>query len=108
MTASADSKVGADGRRWPKLGLATVLLLVTSSPAFAWAAERVGYTEPLEVAAERTGAETTGWYAGAFPDYTVPLGTIPGGGDILLSGLIGVGLTLVVTVSIGHLLREHK
>ena len=78
-----------------------------SSPVFAWAAGSVGYTEPLEIAAERAGAESTGAYTGVFPDYTVPVGAVPGGGDILISGVIGTVLTLAVTVGVGRLLREH-
>ena len=107
MTASADGG-RAENRRWPRLGLAVVLLLVLSSPVFAWAAGSVGYTEPLEVAAERAGDEATGAYAGVFPDYTVPVGAVPGGGDILISGAIGTALTLAVTVGVGRLLREQE
>lgn len=111
MTASADGGAGNTrfgGRRWPRLGLVVVFLLVLSSPAFAWAAGSVGYTEPLEVAAERTGAEATGGYDGVLPDYTVPVDAIPGSGDVLISGIVGVVLTLAVTVGIGHVLQERE
>lgn len=111
MTASADggaSEGRGEDRRWLWLGLAAVLFLVLSSPVFAWAAGSVGYTEPLEVAAERAGAEATGAYAGIFPDYTVPIGAVPGGGDILISGVIGTALTLAVTVGVGHLLSKKE
>ena len=111
MTVPADD--GADEfrdetHRWPRLGLVAVLLLVIASPAFAWAAGSVGYTEPLEVAAERTGAEATGGYAGVFPDYTVPVEAIAGSGGVLVSGMVGAVLTLIVAVGIGRMLRGEE
>ncbi|MEF8825795.1 MAG: metal transporter, partial [Halapricum sp.] len=44
------------------------------APVFAWAAGQVGYTEPLELAAEETGAtdDADPVTTGPFPDYSVP------------------------------------
>jgi len=92
--------------RWARRGLLAVAALVAASPLFAWAARRVGYAEPLENAAEQTGAtahEVT-YNAGLLPDYTVP-GLDPFVGT-LLSGVVGTALTLVVVLAMARLLAE--
>lgn len=85
-----------------RAGLA-VLVLVTLSPAFAWAAERVDYAEPMENAAEATGAvEHERSVAPApLPDYGVP-GLGPHLGT-LVAGAVGTALTLVVAAGVGRL-----
>lgn len=95
-------------RGWPAVGLAVVLLLVLASPVFAWAAGSVGYAEPLENAAERTGAvdAAADGYAGVLPDYTVPVGWLGDGAGVLVSGLVGTALTLVVMVGVGRILQD--
>jgi cobalt/nickel transport protein len=91
---------------WVRRGLLAVAAMIVASPAFAWAAGQVGYAEPLENAAEHTGAvahEVT-HNAGLLPDYTVPgidplLGT-------LVSAAVGTALTLLVVTAMARLLAE--
>ena len=91
---------------WVRRGLLAVAAMIVASPAFTWAAGQVGYAEPLENAAEHTGAvahEVT-YNAGLLPDYTVPgidplLGT-------LVSAAIGTALTLLVVTAMARILAE--
>jgi len=91
---------------WVRRGLLAVAAMIVASPAFTWAAGQVGYAEPLENAAEHTGAvahEVT-YNAGLLPDYTVPgidplLGT-------LVSAAVGTALTLLVVTAMARLLAE--
>jgi cobalt/nickel transport protein len=86
-------------------GPLTVLILLTVlTPVFGVAADAVGYTEPLEIAAETTGAidDANPVTIAPFPDYTVPgLGGVTG---TVLSALLGIGLTLGVMIVVGRLL----
>lgn len=91
-------------RSWVRRSLAVLFVLVLLSPLFAWAAGAVGYAEPLENAAEATGASAhaESLHAGLLPDYTVPganqyLGTF-------VAGLVGTAVTLGVTVGLGRAL----
>jgi len=91
---------------WFRTGLAILLVMVLLAPAFAWAAGQVGYAEPLENAAETTGAtdaaETLN--PGLMPDYGVPgLGAAPG---TLVSALVGTALTLVLAMGMGRVLAD--
>lgn len=89
--------------RWAVLG---ILVLVALAPVFGWAAGVVGYAEPLENAAEETGAAdaVSTLHPGLLPDYSVPgLGTSLG---TLVSAVVGTGLTLAVTVGAGRLLEQ--
>jgi cobalt/nickel transport protein len=92
-------------RRWLRRSLAFVLVLVLLSPLFAWAAGAVGYAEPLEHAAEATGAtdDARSVLDSPLPDYSVP-GLGPHVGT-LLSGLVGTALTLVLVLGVGRLLE---
>jgi len=91
---------------WVRRGLLAVAAMIVASPAFTWAAGQVGYAEPLENAAEHTGAvahEVT-YSAGLLPDYTVPgidplLGT-------LVSAAVGTALTLLVVTAMARILAE--
>jgi cobalt/nickel transport protein len=91
---------------WRGRALLVLLLLVALAPVFGWASGAVGYAEPLENAAEATGATDAASppTTGVFPDYAVPglghpLGT-------LASAAIGTGLTLAVAVGAGRLLER--
>ncbi|WP_101296654.1 PDGLE domain-containing protein [Halegenticoccus soli] len=92
-------------RGWSRRALLGVLVLVALSPAFAWGADAVGYAEPLDNAAEATGAtaaETT-INPGAFPEYSVS-GVGPYLGT-LLAGIVGTGLTFAAAAGLGRALR---
>lgn len=93
-------------RPWVRRALLGVLLLVVLAPAFGWASGAVGYAEPLENAAEETGASDDAAVVvpGLLPDYSVP-GLGPSVGT-LVSALVGAGLTLAVATGIGRLLER--
>lgn len=95
-------------RRWARQALAIVLVLVVLAPAFAWAAGAVGYTEPLEKAAEDTGAtdDANPTTTGPLADYTAPGLPMPVG--TLLSGLIGSGVVLALGLGVGRLLDSES
>jgi cobalt/nickel transport protein len=91
---------------WFRRALLGVLVLVVLAPVFGWAAGAVGYAEPLENAAEATGAadDATTINPGLFPDYGVPgLGSSLG---TLVSAVAGTGLTLAVALGTGRLLER--
>jgi len=90
---------------WLRGAFLVLAVLVVLAPVFAWAAGQVGYAEPLDVAAEATGAadDAVTHSPGLLPDYTVPgLGT---GLGTLGSALVGTALTLAVVVALGRLLE---
>lgn len=67
-------------------------VMILASPVFAYLAEVVGYSEPLENVAEKLGINENQNYSGIFPDYTIPglndyLGTI-------ISGAVGIIILL--------------
>jgi cobalt/nickel transport protein len=83
-----------------------LLVLVVLAPVFAWAAGAVGYAEPLEHAAEATGAAdaATSIAPALLPDYSVP--GLGGSLGTLLSAVVGTALTLGVAVGAGRLLEQ--
>lgn len=91
--------------QWVSKSLAVILMLALLAPIFGWAAGTVGYTEPIDVAAEITGAadEAGDSSHGLFPGYTVPgVGNAAG---TFVTALLGVALTLGVTFGAGRLLE---
>lgn len=89
---------------WVGRALAVVFALALLAPVFAWAAGAVGYAEPLDHAAEATGAtdDARTVLPGLFPGYAVPgLGS---GVGTLLAALAGTGLTLALAVGLGRVL----
>lgn len=86
---------------WIAIGIMIIL-----SPLFAYAAEMVHYSEPLESAAEHLGAEEDQDYSGVLPDYSVP-GLDPHSGT-LISGIVGTVITLGVALGIGKAFSRHK
>ncbi|WP_415379847.1 PDGLE domain-containing protein [Halosimplex sp. TS25] len=89
---------------WATRALAVLLVLALLAPVFGWAAGQVGYAEPLENAAEATGAtdDAEPVDAAPFPDYSVPgLGTAA---STFVSAVVGTALTLLVALGIGRLL----
>lgn len=93
-------------RQWIRRALVVVIVLALVAPAFAWAAGQVGYTEPLELAAEETGAtdDADPVTSGPLPDYSVPGLPTPVG--TLLSALLGSGVVLLIGLGIGRLLAD--
>ena len=71
------------------LALAVMIIL---SPVFAYLAEKVNYSEPLENVAHKIGVAERTLYKGLFPDYTVP-GINPYIGT-LISAIVGVAVLL--------------
>lgn len=91
-------------REWVPRALGVLLALTLLAPAFGWAAGQVGYAEPLENAAEVTGAADEAEAVGVapLPDYSVPgLGSAAG---TFVSAVVGTALTLVVALGLGRLL----
>jgi len=85
-------------------GLAVLLVLTLLAPVFGWAAGQVGYAEPLENAAEATGATDDADPVGdaPLPDYGVPgLGSAAG---TFVSAVVGTALTLLIVAGLGRLL----
>jgi cobalt/nickel transport protein len=91
---------------WFPTAVAILVALALLAPVFGWAAGQVGYAEPLEDAAEATGAtdDAEPVEVAPLPGYSVPgLGTATG---TFISAVVGTGLTLVVAVGIGRLLGD--
>lgn len=90
--------------RWQRRSLAGLFCLVVLAPAFAWAAERVGYAEPMDNAVELAGASSEIAPTGisVFSSYAIPgfgpyLGTFG-------SALLGTVLTLGIALGVGRVL----
>ena len=89
---------------WLPRALAVLVVLTLLAPVFGWAAGAVGYAEPLENAAEETGAVDSAQPVdiALLPDYSVAgLGSAAG---TFVSAVVGTALTLVVALGIGRLL----
>ncbi len=81
-----------------KAAMAVILAMVVLSPLFAYAAELVGYAEPLEKAAEMMGLEEHPLYGGILPDYTVP------GLDPYVGTLISAAVGTLIVFGLAYLL----
>jgi len=91
-------------QRWWKV-LIVIAVMILVSPVFAWAAEVVGYAEPLETAAEHLGAMEHEYaiISGILPDYTIP-GANPYASTIV-AGIVGCLIVLCLGLVIGKALR---
>ncbi|WP_225333226.1 PDGLE domain-containing protein [Halomicrobium urmianum] len=91
---------------WLPRALAVLLVLALLAPVFAWAAGQVGYAEPLENAAEATGAteHAESLHEGLFPDYGVP--GMDASSGTFVSAVVGTALTLAAAAGIGRLLAD--
>jgi len=89
---------------WLPRALAALVILTLLAPVFGWAAGQVGYAEPLENAAETTGATEHATAVGTalFPDYGVP--GLGGATGTFVSAVVGTALTLLVGAAIGRAL----
>ncbi len=81
--------------------VALIVLLVLISPLFFIGAEAVGYTEPLEIAAEKLGLKEESLWSGILPDYTFP--GLPDVIGYVVAGLIGVAVLLLPAMVRGKL-----
>uniref|UniRef100_A0A7C3MAK5 Nickel transporter n=1 Tax=Archaeoglobus fulgidus TaxID=2234 RepID=A0A7C3MAK5_ARCFL len=86
-----------------KLSLGVIAVMIAVSPIFAYAAELVGYSEPLENAAEMLGLEENPIYEGLLPDYTVP-GLDPYTGT-LIAGAVGTAIVLALGIILARYAR---
>ena len=89
-----------------KAALVAIGVMIVFAPLFAYLAELVNYTEPLEVAAEKLGLHEMSIWSGVFPDYTVP-----GINDYLgalITGAIGVVLILAIGVALARANKEER
>ena len=85
---------------------AVLIVLIALSPFFAYAAELVGYSEPLENTAEKVGAEEHPMYSGILPDYTVP-GIDPYIGTVI-SAVVGTFLTMFFALLIAKMIARGR
>lgn len=89
-----------------KASFALIAVLIALSPVFAYLAEEVGYSEPLENAAEVLGLEENPIYEGIFPDYSIP-GLDPYTGT-LISGAVGVLIVLSLAYAVKYARSSRK
>ena len=84
--------------------MAILVVLVLLTPVFGWAAGEVGYSEPLENAAEVTGAVDSAESVdiALMPDYGVA--GLDAATGTCVSAVVGTALTLIVAGAIGRLL----
>lgn len=89
---------------WFPRASATLGVLVILTPVFGWAAEAVGYTEPLENAAKETGAVGSAdpVQIALMPEYSVSGLSMATG--TLVSAVVGTALTLLIATLIGQFL----
>lgn len=76
--------------------IAAITIIMLVSPVFAYMAEVVNYSEPLENSAEKLGVSENPLYSGILPDYTIPdLNEYAG---TLISALFGTLLLLATGI----------
>ncbi len=87
-----------------KKAYVAIALMIALAPLFAWAADNVNYSEPLENAAEKTESHEQGdsLFHGIFSDYIIP-GANPYV-SALIAGIIGCAIILMATA----ILRKAK
>lgn len=85
--------------------LILLAVLIVLAPVFAYAAELVGYSEPLENVAASLGVEEgVSFYRGVMPDYTVR-GLDPYLGS-LVSAVVGSVLAFLVVYGVARVMRR--
>ena len=93
---------------WLPRGLAALLVLALLAPVFGWAAGQVGYAEPLENAADVTGASDDAESTGIAPLPDFGVAGWGGAAGTFVSAVVGTALTLLVAAAIGRLLGTEK
>ncbi|MEM1578084.1 MAG: energy-coupling factor ABC transporter permease [Archaeoglobaceae archaeon] len=89
-----------------KYSFALIALMIALSPIFAYLAEEVSYSEPMENAAKILGLEENTINLGLLPDYTIPgfdpyLGTF-------LSAAFGVTVVLLLSFAVKYARSPRK
>jgi len=112
ITASAVSYIATrrpealEKKEIGKVPIVILGILVILTPVFAYLSEEVGYSEPLDKAAEILGLEENKIYEGIFPDYTIP-GLDPYFGT-LISGIIGLVIVLLLAIGLKYAYSSRK
>lgn len=90
--------------RWQRRSLVGLCCLVALAPAFAWAADRTGYAEPMDNAIELAGtsSEVAPATLGVFSGYAI--GSLGPYAGTLGGALVGTLLTLGLALGVGRLL----
>lgn len=93
---------------WFLRALAALGGLIVLTPVFGWAAQAVGYAEPLENAAKETGAVGSAdpVQIALMPEYSVSGLNMATG--TLVSAVVGTALTLLIATLIGQLLATRS
>jgi len=93
---------------WFLRALAALGVLIVLTPVFGWAAQAVGYAEPLENAAKETGAVGSAdpVQIALMPEYSVSGLNMATG--TLVSAVVGTALTLLIATLIGQLLATRS
>jgi len=94
--------------QWVRRALVVLVVLALLAPVFGAAAERVGYTEPIEAAADETGASGSAdsVISSPLPDYSVS--GLPGPIGTLASALLGSTIVLVSMLALSRLLAREQ
>ena len=90
-------------KSWVKKSIIVMIVIVLISPLFSYA------YEPLDLVAEKFGAQASTFYIAPLPDYIVPiLGDNPLSG--IIAGIFGTFITLFVALLFGLALKKasHK
>ncbi|PTD94798.1 metal transporter [archaeon SCG-AAA382B04] len=93
-------------KSWIRKSSLFILSMILVSPLFAWAANAVDYSEPLENAAHQIGAIGEGYslFSGIFPEYSLPGTNIVL--DTAVAGFFGVLVTFGLAWSIGRIIKK--
>jgi len=94
--------------QWIRRALILLVVLALLAPVFGVAAEGVGYTEPIEVAADETGASGSAdpVISSPLPDYSMP--GLPGPIGTLASALLGSAVVLVSMLALSRPLAREQ
>lgn len=94
--------------QWVRRALVILVVLAFLAPVFGAAAERVGYTEPIEVAADETGASGSSdpVISSSLSDSAVS--ELPGPLGTLASALLGSTIVLVSMLALSRLLAREQ
>lgn len=93
--------------QWGRRALFVLVVLGLLAPVFGVAAERVGYREPIGVAADEAGVSGSATsVATPLAEYSVP--GLPGPLGTLVSALLGSAIVLVSMLALSRLLAREQ